>query len=176
MEGIFKIIDSLEGIIKNAWHVPFFSSKVIVDRDQVLEILDRLRVTMPEELADAQRILTLEKSVMQTAEAKAEDYLTEAREQAEKLLDEHVVTAQAVQKSENMLEEARRLARDTRLDADMYADGVLTHMEMVLKRGLEVIRSGRDQLSAVMDEDEDADVPAAAVWSSEQRTVQRRKR
>jgi cell division septum initiation protein DivIVA len=147
-------MDELEGVIKNGKAVPFSNGKIFVESDRVLEILDRLRATLPEELEGAKQIIANRENIVQSAYSEANDYVAASKDRAIKLVDENEITINAIQKGEAILENASKAAVDIRRDADAYADEVLTHIELVLKRGLEAVLQGKEQLRAPYDEDD----------------------
>jgi phosphatidylinositol kinase/protein kinase (PI-3 family) len=154
MNGIFHLVDELEGLIKNSKTVPFSNGKIFVESDRVLEIIDRLRAILPEELEAAKQILANKESVMQSAYSEASDYLAASKERAAKMLDDNEITISALHRSETMLEQARKAALEIRRDAELYADEILTHMEMVLKRGLEAIAASKEQMNESYGDDD----------------------
>jgi hypothetical protein len=155
MNSIFHLMDELESLIKGGKAVPFSSGKIFVESDRVLEVLDRLRAIIPEELETAKQIIANKENIMQSAYSEADEYLTNARERSSRMVDDNEITAEALQKSELLLERAQKMAEDVRVDADMYADEVLTHMEMVLKRGLDAVIAGKEQLRASVEYDDE---------------------
>ena len=146
MNGAYSLMDELESVLKNAKTVPLAKEKVIVERDRILETLDRMRVVLPEELETAKQIIANKENIVQSACVEADDYVAASKDHAAKLIDENEITISAMQKAEAILENAQKTALEIRRDADMYAEEVLTHMEIVLKRGIDAILQGKEQL------------------------------
>ncbi|MGB4164431.1 MAG: ATPase, partial [Bacillota bacterium] len=78
--SIFELLDRLEELMESAAKIPF-SSKVILDQDEVLDILDRLRAELPEEYQKAQEVLAKREAVLLDARRQAADILGDARNQ-----------------------------------------------------------------------------------------------
>ncbi len=75
-----------------------------------------------------------------------------SRGEAARLLDDNEITRSAMQRADEIVARAQQISREIRQDANEYAEGVLTHMEMVLRRGLEAISLGKEELRQSMDE------------------------
>ncbi|HAA08748.1 MAG: hypothetical protein ACOX6F_01905 [Syntrophomonadaceae bacterium] len=152
MMEIFRILDELELMIKDGKKVPLSSGKVFIDPNRFLDRIDRIRAILPEELETARSLLRDKERIVQEAYAQAEQYVEHSRGQAARLLDENEITRNAMEMADEIVARAKELSQEIRQDANEYAEGVLTHMEMVLRRGLEAISMGKEELRQSMDE------------------------
>jgi len=149
---IFRILDELELMIKDSKKVPLSNGKVIIDPYRFLDRIDRIRAILPEELDTARALLRDKDRIVQEACAQAEQYMEHSRGEAARLLDDNEITRSAMQRADEIVARAQQISREIRQDANEYAEGVLTHMEMVLRRGLEAISLGKEELRQSMDE------------------------
>jgi anion-transporting ArsA/GET3 family ATPase len=152
MMEIFRILDELELMVKDSKRVPLSSGKVVIDPHRFLDRIDRMRAVLPEELETARSLLRDKERIVEEACAQAEQYVEHSRGQAAKLLDENEITRNAMQMADEIMARAQQVSREIRQDANEYAEGVLTHMEIVLRRGLEAISMGKEELRQSMDE------------------------
>lgn len=124
---ILYLVDRLEELLNQGSHIPF-SNKIVADGDMLLNIIDQMRVSIPEEIREAKRLLRdKEKQVSQAREEVAR-ILSEAREDASRLTDEHEIRKAAEEQTDRMIEEARLGAREIILGADDYAAQVLREL------------------------------------------------
>ncbi len=151
---IFRIMDEIEMIVKEGKKIPLYNGKVLVDVNRLLDRLDRLRAVLPEELETARILLHEKERIVQDAFAQADEYVEHSKGQAARLVDENEITRNAMQLADEIVTRAHEVAREMRRDANEYADGVLTHMEMVLRRGLEAIAQGKDEIRNGADNDD----------------------
>ncbi len=160
--SIFELLDRLEELIESAAKIPF-SSKVILDQDEVLDILDRLRAELPEEYQKAQEVLAKREAVLLDARRQAADILGDARNQVARMVDESEISRIARQEREAILSEADETAADIVNSANKYAQSVLASLETSLRRVLDAVVKGQSELNesirqaASSDEDDDAD-------------------
>ena len=152
MMEIFRILDDLELMIKDGMKVPLSIGKVFFDPNRFLDRIDRIRAILPEELETSRSLLRDKELIVQEAYAQAEQYVEHSRGQAARLLDENEITRNAMEMADEIVARAKELSQEIRQDANEYAEGVLTHMEMVLRRGLEAISMGKEELRQSMDE------------------------
>src|SRR5581483_108066 len=117
---ILYLVDRIEAILHAGQKVPF-SSKVMVDEHETMDVLDQMRVVIPEEIKTARRLNQDRERITQQAEAEAERILGQARDRAEQMLQEHDIVQAAQQRAEDILTHADGQAEEIRAGADQYA-------------------------------------------------------
>lgn len=147
---IFKILDELEEMVRFSKKVPLSGGKIMIEKAELMELLDRLRAALPEELDSVRLILSEKDRIIKEACAEADQYIEQSREKALRLIDNSEITQRALQKSDEIIAIANQKSKEIYQDANEYADGVLTHIEMVLKRGLEAISMGKEEVKATL--------------------------
>jgi vacuolar-type H+-ATPase subunit H len=139
---IHLLIDRLEALLVESRSFLPFTSNVILNRDQFFDIINQMRISIPEEVKKAQRVHRERDRVIAQANEEAERIIALANEQAAKRVTEHEIIQQAEEKAEIVLERARREAQEIRYGADDYARSVLQQLEEVLIDQLTTVRNG----------------------------------
>lgn len=142
---VLVLIDKLDDIIHNARSVPLTDS-VMIDREEMYDILDQMRSTIPEEIKQARWIVKERQEMLAEAKQEAERILTEAQERADRLASETEVVRLAERNAQQTMEDARERERETRLGAEDYADEVLGNLEINLDKFIGAVRRGRERL------------------------------
>src|SRR5512134_2686143 len=124
---ILHLIDRLEELFNEARAVPF-THNVVVDEDRMLELIDQMRIAVPEEVKKAQQVVTQKDRMMAQAQEEANRTLALAREKAEQMLQKDAIIQEAQRRAEQILAQARADAEATRRDADDYVLERLTHL------------------------------------------------
>jgi len=153
MMEIFRILDELEIMIKDSKKVPLSSGKVMIESYRFLDRVDRLRAILPEELETARLIMSEKERIVKDACAQADEYLEQSKDHVARMVDDNEITKNAMQMGEEIIARAEEMAREIRRDVNEYADGVLSHMEIVLKKGLEAISQGKQEIRDSQEED-----------------------
>ena len=122
------------------------SSRTIIDEQEFLDIIDQLRVTVPEEIKQARKVSIEKDRVILQAEAEADKIINTARERATMMLQENEMVRQAQEETRQMIETAQRQAEEIRRGADAYALDVLGGLENELTKLLATVRKGRATL------------------------------
>jgi len=122
------------------------SSRTIVDEQEFLDIIDQLRVTVPDEVKQARKVSHEKDRVIQQAEDEAVKIINAARDRATLMLQENELIHQAEEQARQMIETAQREADDIRQGADAYAMEVLNGLETELTRLLATVKKGRATL------------------------------
>jgi F0F1-type ATP synthase membrane subunit b/b' len=119
---------------------------VIVDQSDALDLIDQLRVTIPEEIRSAKRVNAEVERLLEQAREEAEQILARAQEQATYLIEERELTRQAEEMSDEIVRQAHAEGQEIRGGADDYAAEVLVALEAEVARTLQTIRHGLDLL------------------------------
>ncbi|MFP3895890.1 MAG: ATPase [Anaerolineales bacterium] len=137
------------------------SGKVAVDEDAFLNIVDQMRITIPQEIKQAREVQLERDKYIAQAHEEARRIMAQAREDAAKQLDEHELKEAAHAEAEEILEVARADARRIRAGADDYAEAKLMELarsvgqlQQVIRNGLEALGKRRDALKEDLDDDE----------------------
>jgi cell division septum initiation protein DivIVA len=138
---ILHLIDRLEEILNESRPFPF-TRNVIVDEDRVLDLIDQMRVAIPEEVKKAQQLLAQRDRVLAQAAEEANRTLALAREKSEQLVERDAIVQAAHVRAEEIVTQAHASIQNTRRDADEYALDTLTRLEMELDRSLTQVRNG----------------------------------
>ncbi|HEY4754074.1 MAG TPA: hypothetical protein VIH37_12365 [Candidatus Limnocylindrales bacterium] len=122
------------------------TKNAIVDREQALNLIDELRLAVPEEVRAAKRINQEGERIIEKAQEEAERIVARAQEQAAFLIGERGLTDAAEAESQRIIAEAELDGDDVRRGADEYASGVLAALEEEVTRTLRGIERGIEML------------------------------
>ncbi|MDA8067876.1 MAG: ATPase, partial [Actinomycetota bacterium] len=130
---VLVLIDKLDDLVHNAKPMPL-TDQVRVDKEEIYDLLDQMRATIPEEIKQARWIVKERQEMLQEAKREAERIVKEARDRQDRLVSEEEITKQAERAAEEILEEARMREREIRLGAEDYADEILNTLEVNLSK------------------------------------------
>jgi len=149
---VLVLIDKLDDIIHNARSVPL-TDNVMFDREEIYDILDQMRSTIPEEIKQARWIVKERQEMLAEAKQEAERLLADAQERTDALASETEIVRLAERNAQQIMEDAREQERATRLGAEDYADEVLGNLETNLDKFIAAVRRGRERLQGRPDDD-----------------------
>jgi len=141
------LLDRLDQMIESATEIPL-TGKSLVDAEEALDLIDKIKNALPEEVKRAEWIASERERVMQESKAEAEQIVTEAEEYVSKLVSESEILRRAREEAERLLEQARQEARELEREAKEYADQVLSSLEQALQQTLQAVAEGREKLKA----------------------------
>ena len=142
---ILHLIDRLEELFNESRAIPF-THNVVVDEEKMLDLIDQMRVAIPEEMKKAQQVLTQRDRIMAQAQEEANRTLALAREKGEQLIERDSIVQNAQSFAEQKATDIITDAEQTRIDADQYVIETLTKLEMELERYLNQVRNGINTL------------------------------
>jgi cell division septum initiation protein DivIVA len=151
---VLVLIDKLDDLVHSAKPVPL-TDQVRVDREEIYDLLDQMRATIPEEIKQARWIVKERQEMLAEAKREAERVVKEARDQQQRLISQEEVTLQAERAAEEIVEDANARAREIRLGAEDYADEILNTLEVNLSKFIAAVQRGRERLQG---KDEPAEV------------------
>jgi hypothetical protein len=138
-------IDELIEIVESARAMPM-SASCVINRAQVLELLDELKHGLPEEMDRARRVLSDRESVVAEGRREAERLIERTRGERDSIINNTDISREASAAANRILDEARREADQVRTEADEYVDQKLANFEVVLTKTLQAVGRGRDKM------------------------------
>ena len=144
---IFSLLENVEELLENGAKVPF-SNKVMIDVDELRDILEDIRLKLPDEIKQAKCVKEERQRIIADAEQEAQSILKQAEGQIVTMLDEHVITQQALEQKEEIIQNANKVSKEISVGTRDYADAVLGKVEEILNESIDVIRKNRQELNS----------------------------
>lgn len=152
MNRIEQIITEIEEYIDNCKYQNFSSTKIIVNKDEIEELLAELRMKTPEEIKKYKKIIANTEAIIEDAKQKADSIVYKANKMTEELISEHEIMQQAYAQANEVVNNASEKARDIldkatidaneiRMSAMAYTDSILYDIEKILSYSIENIDS-----------------------------------
>jgi hypothetical protein len=138
---ILHLIDRLEELFNESKAVPL-TRNVMVDEDKMLDIIDQMRIAIPEEVKKAQQIIVQKDRFLAQAQEEANRTVEIARQKAEDLVHRDMIVVEAQRRSDQIVSQARADAEATRRDADEYVVAALNHLQNELEKLANQVRNG----------------------------------
>ncbi|MBI3158585.1 MAG: ATPase [Chloroflexi bacterium] len=138
---ILHLVDRLEELFNESRPIPF-TNNVVVDEDRMLDLIDQMRVAIPEEVKKAQKLMAERDRTLAQAQEEAARTIRLAREKSEGMIERDAIVEAAQARSEQILEQAKLDAEATRREADEYVLEALTNLEIEMERSLNQVRNG----------------------------------
>ena len=142
---VLVLIDRLDDLVHNAKAVPL-TDQVRLDREEIYEILDQMRATIPEEIKQARWIVKERQEMLAEAKRECDRIVQDAREQAMREASQTEIVKLAETQADDIVDEAKRQARQTRLEMEDWADSILSTLELNLDKFLTAVKRGRERL------------------------------
>jgi len=139
---ILHLVDRLEELFFNESRSIWLTHSVIVNEDRILDIIDQMRVSIPEEIKKAQQISAQRDRILAQAQEEANRTLTLAREKSEHLVERDGIVEAARVRAEQIQDQARLEGEKTKREADEYVLQTLTQLEAEMERSLAQVRNG----------------------------------
>jgi cell division septum initiation protein DivIVA len=138
---ILQMIDRLEELLNESRPLPF-THNVIVDEDRMLDLIDQMRVSIPEEVKKAQQLLAQRDRLIAQAQEEANRTVNIARDRSSELVERDQIVQAAYNQAEEIKTQAELDSDSIRHDADEYVLETLRKLEMEMERAINQIRNG----------------------------------
>ena len=151
---ILHLIDRLEELVGEARKLPV-GGGVVISRQRLLDLVDRLRVAVPKEVYDAREIIEKQEEVLAEASGEASRLIARAQEEVETRLKEKEVVKAAEERARQLLaqaqaaarlDDAQVVAREQMREADVYALQTLKKLETELNEFIVTAQRGIETL------------------------------
>ena len=124
MSRIEQLIDEIEEFVESCKTQPFSQSKIIVPKDELLELLTELRLKTPDEIKRYQKIIANKDKIINDAQAQAERMLEETTAYTNQLVEEHQIMIKQYEIAEEVLNAANAQAEATINEANANAEEI----------------------------------------------------
>ena len=138
---IQHLVDRLEDLVDEGRHI-FGTKYTMIDEERALEIIDQMRISIPEEIEKAARIMAQRDRILAEAHEESARIVQEHRKKAETMLDQDSTVHAAHARAESIKEQARQEASRITSEADEYVMQLLSMLEQHLVRNLGEVRGG----------------------------------
>lgn len=139
---VTRLIDHLDEELDNSMSLLWFR-KAIVDKEELQETIKDIRLKMPEEIKEAQKIASDRQRIISDAEKEANSILTSAAEKVTRMVSEHEISRQAEERAKEIIEQAQTEAKNMRAATKQYVTGALDELEKTIGDVLTRIRQDR---------------------------------
>jgi len=153
-QGILGLIQHIEDIITSASRMPLLG-KSLVDPEELLEVLEKIRVALPDEVHEAQWVVNEKERIFAEANEEARRIRREAQDYVNSLVADHRLVLEAEKQAAYIINEAQKEAQNMVAESSQYADRMLGQLEQSLQRAIEVVHSSRQEMAATAHRDED---------------------
>lgn len=140
---IEQIMNEIEEKIDKCRTIPFWG-KGIIDKDEILDMIQEMRNKFPEELRQAKWVKEERQRIISDAQKEAAAMIKATEEKIAAMVNEHDITQQAYSKANQIIDSAQQNSREIRLGANQYADDVLRALEEELVKTADAIRANRN--------------------------------
>ena len=144
---ILHLVDRLEELFNESYAIPL-TNNVIVNEDRMLEIIDQMRISIPEEVKNAQQVIAQRDRVFAQAQEEAQRTVKLAKEKGEDIIARDAIVEAAQDRADQIIAQARIEAEKARLEADEYIVESLGALETELARLISQARNGIASLTA----------------------------
>jgi vacuolar-type H+-ATPase subunit H len=142
---ILHLVDRLEALL-NEGRRPPLTKGVLLDEQRLWDVIDQMRIAIPEEVKRAKRINQERERIIAQAHEESERIIEQARERAREMIADHALAEEAKARAAEVINRAGQEAENIRADADDYVLQVLNDLDNSLTKTLSVVRNGLTKL------------------------------
>ena len=150
-----QIIEEIEEYIDNCKYQPLSSTKIVVNKDELEELLTELKMKTPEEIKRYQKIISNKEAILADAQAKADAIIAQAQVKTDELVSEHEIMQQAyaqanevvmiaTKQAQEILDNATNDANNIRMGAMQYTDDILKNLESTISHAMDSSKARSD--------------------------------
>ena len=144
---ILQLVDQLEQTLNRGWRVPF-SPSLIVNSEECLRLIDQMRISIPSAIKESERMITERDRILSDAQARAEQIVAHAEQQAIQIVSEDAITDRAREEAERIIAHGHAEAIRLVDEAEVYALDVLYRLRDKLNNSLHQAENGIQAIEA----------------------------
>lgn len=143
IENLEQLINSLYQMVESGFMVPFGGDKCVIERDRALDILDELRMNMPNDIKMANEIVEKRNDLIAAGKREAEAIVKQAEDNARTMVNDAEIVQQSRRKAKEIIGNAEIQARELRKIANEYCEDILKRAEESAAQSLEEVKKAR---------------------------------
>lgn len=147
------LVRQVEDAVRSARTMPL-SSSALVDRKELLDLIELLKRSIPEEIARARALIRDRDEVVTRARTQAERVLERAQTEREQQVSKTEIVQAASREADRMIAEAEAVSRRIKSEAESYVEGKLATFEVVLQKTLAAVERGRARLGGRLEQED----------------------
>ena len=144
--NIDDILDAMDEMLDRAWNLPLTGGRCVVDAEKVREMVDDIRLNLPDEIKQAKAIVKDRTEILSSAKSEAEAIVRKAEERARVMIAQDEVMKQAQAKATEIVTQAQTKSKEIRQASQEFSDEVLRKAEESLAGSLTEVRQTRQAL------------------------------
>jgi len=156
---IMHLVDELETIVSKSPRLPF-TANVILNEDDLFDIIDQIRIAVPQEIKEAKRTEAERERILGRAKEESERLLGMAKDKIMTAVDDHEVVEAAKAERNAILAQAKTEAEQFKNEAHIYVTESLSHLEQYLMKLLTTVQNGINEVEKEQFHQPDEDAPA----------------
>lgn len=141
--GINELIDQLDTLIKDAWSLPLSTEKCILDRNNALALLEEIKTQLPAEVTEAKRLISGKAEFIRQTREEVDQMRREAGDEVRRMVEKENVVQEARKRAREIITDAETKANDLRTASSNYADDLLRRTEEAIGQSLSAVRQSR---------------------------------
>ncbi len=149
MQYISGVLDELEAIVEDASSVPMRKGRAMVDRSDLLVILEELRGSLPPELAEAESVRRECGAVVAAAEEESRRIIENSKVRAQDLVPETELCQRSQRRADEVVDRAERYAEEVTSGSEVYRDRVMGQLENWFQDSMLSVGESRQELNGV---------------------------
>ncbi len=143
---IEEILNKMDEMIEKSPQMPFSGKKCLVDSKKMSELIDDLRLNLPEILTEANEVVKDRGRIIKDAQIEADNIIKTAQERAKQILSQQEIIRQADEMAREMVATAQKKAAEFRINTYRCLDEMLESTQKILAENLDDITSTRNTL------------------------------
>ena len=142
---IIALIEKIEDIVEESSKIPM-SNKVVVDKEEILDLIKDIRIKLPDEIKQASWIKEERQRILSETKNEANTIITDAKYQQESLINDHELTKMAQVKAEEIIESSKNNAYEVKSGTLEYCDDLIKKVQNDLQNIVTTLDENRNEL------------------------------
>lgn len=148
--SIYELIDSLEELLEAGASVPL-SGKKLVSVGEAVEIIRKMRLSIPDEIKEAEVIKAERDNIVKKAETESQRMLKDAEEKYSEMVDDHEIISAAYKQANEIVATAQQSAHDIKMGAYDYTSKLLEKTEQIIYETIKTLNDNRREIGSFLD-------------------------
>ena len=153
--SIENLINEMEDMLENSWGLPMSGGRVVLNSKDIRKILEDIRLSLPQEMVQAQKIINERNRIIEGAKTEAETMIKVSEEKIKVMVSQSEIVKAAQAEADSILNDAKTKAQELKKSSNEYVQEIMRNLDDSVTQSLVEIRKARHALEPGYEKSQD---------------------
>ena len=148
--SVIEKLDKLDNLLAESWRIPIMRGKSAISTKEAQELIDDIRLALPNEIKQSKIIVEDRKNILKTARDEAKNIVRTAKKHAQNIISETEIIRQAKKQANEMLLQAQQRTNEMHQKTNAYVENIIENLEKLVTTTARNVRMSSHEIKQIL--------------------------